>query len=77
MKDILVEKVDNMYKLYLEAIVSEIDDKAEAEIIEAMRRTEELNILAYEESFASRLIKLNQIDYKTWKMGDVQKIYDE
>ena len=73
----LIEKVDNMYKLYLEAVVSEVDDSAEVEIVEAMRRTEELNIHAYEENFAQRLIKLNQIDYRAWRMGDGQKIYDE
>ena len=77
MSNKLAEKVDNMYKLYLEAVVSEVDDQAEVEIVEAMRRTEELNIHAYEENFAQRLIKLNQIDYKTWRMGDVQRIYDE
>ena len=72
----LIKKVDDLYKLYLEAVVSDVDDNAEIEIVDAMRRTEELNIHAYEENFAQRLIKLNQIDYKTWRTGDVQKIYD-
>ena len=42
-----------------------------------MRRTEELNIHAYEENFAQRLIKLNQIDYRAWKTGEIQKMYDQ
>ena len=67
----LIKKVDDLYKLYLEAVVSDVDDSAEKEIVDAMRRTEELNIHAYEENFAQRLIKLNQIDYKTWRTGDV------
>ena len=73
----LIHKVDDLYKLYLEAVVTEVDDGAEKEIVEAMRRTEELNIHAYEENFAQRLIKLNQIDYRAWKTGEIQKIYDQ
>ena len=67
----LTKRVDDLYKLYLEAVVSEVDDKAEHEIVDAMRRTHELGIHAYEENFAQRLIKLNQIDFKTWRNGDV------
>ena len=48
----LIKKVDDLYKLYLEAVVSDVDDNAEIEIVDAMRRTEELNIHAYEENFA-------------------------
>ena len=42
-----------------------------------MHRHDILNMPAYAESFAQRLIKLNQIDYNTWRQGAVAKIYEQ
>ena len=69
-------KVENMYRIYLEGVVTDIPSKDEEDIYNAMHRTQALNIPAYQENFAARLIKLNQIDYNTWRTGDVQKIYE-
>ena len=45
-------KVGNMYRLYLEGVVTEIPSKDEQAIYNAMHRTEALNIPAYQENFA-------------------------
>ena len=36
-----------------------------------------LKLPAYAETFAQRLIKLNQIDYNTWRQGEVRRIYEQ